>query len=327
MKSQDSKFTQISRECHSGFTLIELLVVISLIAVLMAILMPALRKARELGRRAACMGHMRQMQLAWYTYASDNDGYLVNAQPWFSPEDVLKPNNSIPWLVSNATGECLYPQTAAEAKAMMESGALAPYIGNINTTLCPARYRHEGSLPQFKGAQWLSSYYIVASMNAFHPKDWDEFTKEAPALSRTRHGPFQIRKLSQLSHSAPVKRLVFADSGYGCGIGWACSLWVKALLDSIGSSSSGSELLDYGRRYVYPPIHHSNGTCMSFADGHVEYWKWKSPDTLSYGEHFRDLWIGKIHKLPDAPLWYYLDNQNPDGKRVVEAIWGVKATK
>jgi prepilin-type N-terminal cleavage/methylation domain-containing protein len=52
-----------------GFTLIELLVVIAIIAVLMAILMPALHRAREQGKRAACLSNLKQMTLAWIMYA------------------------------------------------------------------------------------------------------------------------------------------------------------------------------------------------------------------------------------------------------------------
>ena len=48
--------------------LIELLVVIAVIAILIALLFPALRKAREAARRAACLGNLRQMQIAWQTY-------------------------------------------------------------------------------------------------------------------------------------------------------------------------------------------------------------------------------------------------------------------
>ncbi len=61
-----------------GFTLIELLVVIAIIALLMAILMPALNRARELGRRTVCMGNLKQLALAWVMFADENRGDLVN---------------------------------------------------------------------------------------------------------------------------------------------------------------------------------------------------------------------------------------------------------
>lgn len=58
----------------SGFTLIELLVVIAIIALLLAVLLPALTKAKELGKRVVCGANLRQISLAWRTYLDDNDG-------------------------------------------------------------------------------------------------------------------------------------------------------------------------------------------------------------------------------------------------------------
>jgi len=62
---------------HSGFTLIELLVVIAVIALLLSILMPALRMARAQARMAACAAQLRQFGLAWNQYAGDNDGLNI----------------------------------------------------------------------------------------------------------------------------------------------------------------------------------------------------------------------------------------------------------
>jgi prepilin-type N-terminal cleavage/methylation domain-containing protein len=64
-----------------AFTLIELLVVIAVIAVLMAILMPSLHRAREQGKRIVCQGNLKQMSLGWIMYAQENGGKIMSGNP------------------------------------------------------------------------------------------------------------------------------------------------------------------------------------------------------------------------------------------------------
>lgn len=67
-----------------SFTLIELLVVIAIIAILAALLLPALRQAKAISKRTVCIGNLRQIGLGWTNYINDNDGYIL---PNFAVDD------------------------------------------------------------------------------------------------------------------------------------------------------------------------------------------------------------------------------------------------
>ncbi len=87
----------MSRSSNQGFTLIELLVVISIIALLVALLLPALGAAREAANSAKCLGNLRQIGLSFQMYAGDNKDFIPSAyQPsWAGPK----------WFESRKTGD------------------------------------------------------------------------------------------------------------------------------------------------------------------------------------------------------------------------------
>jgi len=72
-----------------AFTLIELLVVIAIIAVLMAILMPSLRAARDQAKRVHCVSNVKTLSLAWFMYKDENDDNLVGGHTYLHRVTVL----------------------------------------------------------------------------------------------------------------------------------------------------------------------------------------------------------------------------------------------
>ena len=84
----------VRKKCSNGagFTLIELLVVIAIIAILMAILMPALRAAKDQARRVHCVSNVKILSLAWLMYKDENDDKLVGGNTANQPHMwVLRP--------------------------------------------------------------------------------------------------------------------------------------------------------------------------------------------------------------------------------------------
>src|SRR5260370_38563029 len=75
---------------HKAFTLVELLVVIGIIALLIAILLPAVNRARESARRIVCVSNVQQLTAAWLMYANDNKGHFSSSNTHSNPP--LSPN-------------------------------------------------------------------------------------------------------------------------------------------------------------------------------------------------------------------------------------------
>jgi len=123
-----------------AFTLIEFLVVIAVIAVLMAILMPALGRAREQGKRAVCLNSLKQLTLAWILYADDNDGKICAANVGHSEYG---------WVGLMKSTDPEEDQIAA-----IKSGMLYPYCKDLQLYICPTGIRGE-----------MRTYSIVSSMN------------------------------------------------------------------------------------------------------------------------------------------------------------------
>ena len=150
---------------HKGaFTLIELLVVIAIIALLMAILMPSLRIAREQARSINCRSNVRTLTFAWLMYKDDNDAKLVNAQ---TPAAGYDQKTLAPWVVMPPnTGD----SSVEEKKLHIKKGAMWPYVKDLGVYRCPSDRRKNISYHRYA----YRTYSIVGGLNGVNPSgDWE----------------------------------------------------------------------------------------------------------------------------------------------------------
>jgi prepilin-type N-terminal cleavage/methylation domain-containing protein/prepilin-type processing-associated H-X9-DG protein len=250
----------------SGFTLVELLVVISIIALLMAVLLPALNKAREQAKRVVCAHNLKQVGIAMLAYSADSD-----LLPFYGGRD---PTYSGPYKAASSDSQETHPYVVYRADFYWGSdlSALIPmrlaclyargYVAEPKTFYCPSNtlksYMYKsytspgkwGTLPQTYNQQTANEWVRVGY--SYYPIDDTLVTASGIGMS-TINGIFvpkyTARRFGQLSRTKP-----YLTDG----------LWSKENI----SHKSGMEKTANGDARVK-----NGGINVLFKDGHVNFAK------------------------------------------------------
>ena len=223
-------------ETNRGFTLIELLVVIAIIAILAALLLPALSQAKMSGQTVACRSNLKQLQAGYLMYASDHDDYLP---PNYAVMDASLPGS---WVVGNA----LYDTTTSN----LEAGVIFRYVAGAGVYHCPADKSTMAGAPSLPR---LRSY----SLDGWLRYGWD-------TDSWTNY-PWAQNRLSTMHTPPPSGVYGFIDE-HERSIG--PGLFVTQQPDEVMQSDESW--------WSLPADRHRQGCNLSFLDGHTEHWHWQA---------------------------------------------------
>jgi prepilin-type N-terminal cleavage/methylation domain-containing protein/prepilin-type processing-associated H-X9-DG protein len=233
-----------------GFTLVELLVVIAIIALLAALLQPVLSLAREKSREVACLNNLKQLQTCAKLYSLDNDDFLLPNR-YVYLLDTRAPAPGFSEKMTWCPGLAPFDTTTEN----IERGLLFRYNKSTEIYRCPSdKSRVRTPRGQILNLRRTRSYNLSQSINGL---PYDNKTALVPSFARE----------SEIDDPSPAELLFFVD------------VHEESIFDShFGIPPRGWEYTEEPPRWWdLPTGRHSQGGNFSFADGHVEHWRWDKP--------------------------------------------------
>jgi prepilin-type N-terminal cleavage/methylation domain-containing protein/prepilin-type processing-associated H-X9-DG protein len=271
-----------------AFTLIELLVVIAIIALLLALLMPALRLAKDQAAALLCVNNLKNMSMGWFTYTVDHDGMLMGGHRyrgtaynnksvfpdgfWINP-----PHNASGSYFGELNGPPDGPPTLEDKLRGIRTGHLFPYCKDVDLFHCPFDARID--IPEQMAH---CSYSVAGGMNG-EPAYQGSSGKTRPDLVAEVFD--EIR--------SPANKYVFVEETDDRG--WNMGSWI----------------MNYSAGTWIDPLAgwHNDRSTLGFADGHASKIRWRDDRTITMNEN-QD--FGQNH--PGSPDMLYMLQGYVSGK-------------
>jgi prepilin-type N-terminal cleavage/methylation domain-containing protein/prepilin-type processing-associated H-X9-DG protein len=257
---------KVKRRQVKGFTLIELLVVIAIIALLLSVLLPALKSAKIQAQAVVCVTNLGGLSRGYHAYALDNDGEIVNGNiPVYSlaNRDPLPTPRPPYWADCPQTKDGRYMGKAESLdsyptwdhkKNGIRKGYMFPYASDVDIYHCPgdrSRKLTPSTTNPFPHINYsFRSYCVPDPLNGWVGQ------KMAPGIKREK---FIVKKMTQIVN--PSGKFCFLESAENRGWiagGWNMEWWFTS-----------------GTAYGDPvSVWHRDRSGFGFVDGHAEMHKW-----------------------------------------------------